>query len=128
MKSIRGKILLPMIVLLVTVIIALCIVSMEMASRALERTTDANMNEIVFQGAKVVTSRIEKEKDIVEALAERQDIKDENKSVDEKLEILKPYVEKYGYMKVGISDLQGNIKYSNGNELNIADRDYWGKG
>lgn len=125
MKSIRGKILLPMIVLLVTVIIALCIVSMAMASRALERTTDANMNEIAFQGAKVVTSRIENEKDIVEALAERQDIKDENKSVDEKLEILKPYVEKYGYMKVGISDLQGNIKYSNGNELNIADRDYF---
>lgn len=125
MKSIRGKILLPMIMLVVTVTIALCIVSIAMASRALERTTDANMNEIAFQGAKVVASRVEKEKDIVESLAERQDIKDENKSVDEKLELLKPYVEKYGYLKVGISDLQGNIKYSNGNELNIIDRDYF---
>ncbi len=125
MKSIRGKILLPMIILLVTVIITLYIVSMTIASRALERTTDVNMNEIAFQGAKVVASRIEKEKNIVEALAERQDIKDENKSIDEKLEILKSYVEKYGYIKVGISDLQGNIKYSNGNELNIVDRDYF---
>ena len=127
MKSIKGKIMFSMITLVFIIISLLSLTAIKITSNALRKVTDTNMNVIAMQGAKIINSRVKNEKDIIEALAEREDIKDQGKSVEEKFEILKPLIEKYGYIKMGFTDLEGKVVYSNGNSGDISDRDYFKK-
>ncbi|HEX2945761.1 MAG TPA: methyl-accepting chemotaxis protein [Clostridia bacterium] len=84
--------------------------------------------QMAEEAAEVVNSRITSQIDKLELLAGDDDIKSEELTTTEKLDILNQEAERSGHLKMGIADTAGNIQYSNGDKsINIADRDYFKK-
>jgi methyl-accepting chemotaxis protein len=77
------------------------------------------------ESAEVVQNGIKVQTNTLEALAESEFVQTDKLTIDEKLELLKSEVKRSGHIKMGIANLQGNIKYTDGTTTNIADRDYF---
>jgi Methyl-accepting chemotaxis protein len=76
------------------------------------------------QAAKVVKSRLDSEFNAMEAVAQNEFLSS-SISVDEKLGMLKAEVERSGSLRMGISDLTGKAKYTNGSNADISERQYF---
>ena len=127
MKTIKAKMILSIESIILTIIVGLTIISLMMSSSALMKTVYKTMPAIAVQAANVVQSRTSEQLRIIELIAARETIASSSVGPEIKLSLLQSYVEKYKYIKVGIADLNGEIKFSNGTSTNIAERDYFKK-
>ncbi len=127
MKSIRTKLYLFTAVLLFLAITGVSVLSVISARNALEKTAEKTMEAMVEQGAEVVESKINWQISVLETLAQSEFLLDDASSVEEKLTHFSGAIEKNGYLKVGIADLEGNTIFSNGTNTNVADREYFQK-
>lgn len=124
MKSIKLKLIAAVEVLIFVIIVSLSIISVKISTDALTNTANKTMPEIAKQGANVVSSRVKEQLSIIEAISTRDIIVNSEKTNVEKFESLKDEIKKYNYIKMGITDLQGNCVYSNGTSADLSDRDY----
>ncbi|MDF2567428.1 MAG: methyl-accepting chemotaxis sensory transducer [Oscillospiraceae bacterium] len=69
---------------------------------------------------KLIYSKIEKHYVNLEAIANRNVIK--NMNWNEQLTAMKEEVKRNGYLKLGIADLKGDAKYDNGTSTNVSER------
>lgn len=125
LKSIRAKLFISFGTLLAIICIGLGYVSYKAANSALKSSIDDSISQMAFESAKVVQNGIKVQTNTLEALAESEFVKTDKLTTDNKLELLKSEVKRSGHIKMGIADLQGNIKYTDGSSTNIADRDYF---
>lgn len=123
--SIKVKMITSIELVIFIIILSLSILSFKLSSNALMNTSDRNMKAISQQGAKVVSSRVQDQLNIIDSLSTRDSITDSSKTLNDKLASLSETIKKYNYIKMGISDLSGNIIFSNSTSTNIADRDYF---
>lgn len=124
---IKTKIITSTAVLIVALVGILSVTITVMSEKIFKSLSESQMATINEQSAQIVNSRIQNEKDIIELLASNDQIRDQSKSNEEKFNILNEYIEKYDYVKMGLTDLDGNIAYSNGTAANISDREYFKK-
>ncbi|BCJ98368.1 methyl-accepting chemotaxis protein [Anaerocolumna chitinilytica] len=127
MKSIRTKLYLFTAVLLFLAITGVSVLSVISARSALEKTAEKTMEAMVEQGAEVVESKINWQISVLETLAQSEFLMDDTSSMEEKLTHFSDAIEKNGYLKVGLADLEGNTIFSNGTNTNVADREYFQK-
>lgn len=127
MNSIKAKLNTFIILLVTVIVVGSSTLAILIASKALENTAVKTMEAMVKQGANVVESRVHQNIAVLETLASSEFLTDETLSTDVKLGKLSGAVEKNDYLKIGISDLNGNISFSNNTNSEISDREYFQK-
>ncbi|MCX7710968.1 MAG: EAL domain-containing protein [Clostridia bacterium] len=94
-------------------------------SQALVINVEESLTEIAKQGAKVVEEDIEGYLDSLEAIANMDQVRNEDIPLDEKLKLLEAEVKRKGLKRVSIADLKGNSKTTDSSRLYIGDREYF---
>lgn len=126
-KSIKSKLLLFFGLLLIFTCIGFGVVAYKKSADALSHSINESLQQLVREAAKVVKSEVNSQLDTLEALAETDFIKSDELPLEEKLEQLKNEVARSGHLSMGIADLNGNIKGTDGTTANISDREYFKK-
>jgi len=114
-------------VLLVVVCIGFGVVAYIKSADALSSSINESLQQLAKEAAEIVASKVNAQLDTLEALADTDSIKSDKLTVDEKLRELESEVARSGHLRIGIADLNGNVKYTDGSTTNIADRDYFKK-
>lgn len=125
MKSIKTKLVVLITILISVIILGMSVLVYMQSSKALKNTVTTMLKTVAEESSKVVTSRVEYQILNINLLAEQKDVTNPDLSVSEKLASLSNAVEKYGYLKIGIADLDGNMVYTNDTSANISDREYF---
>jgi len=124
-KSIKTKLSLSFGALLFIICVGLGILSYVVSSNALSSSINESLLYMANEASKVVEARVDVELGTLEALAETDSIKGDTLTLDEKLDLLKKEVDRCGHIEMGIVDLEGNAKGTDGSSTNVADRDYF---
>lgn len=127
MRSIRTRMMVFFGVILLAICTCLGVVSYITASKALVNNVEETLPQMAVQAAKVVDERLDGILASIEILAARDRIKNQDTLWEEKAVILDEEVKRSGHMKMGIADMNGDIKYTNGQAINIKDREYFKK-
>jgi methyl-accepting chemotaxis protein len=126
-NSIKAKMMLSMGIMLIIMFSGLAAVSYYNASKTLVSSVESNLTKIAEEGAKVAGSRIDGNLKVLQTLSNSKEIRDINIPWDVKSEVLTNAANNMSYIKLGIADLNGDVKYSDGKSGNIKDRDYYSK-
>ncbi|KHD38717.1 chemotaxis protein [Clostridium acetobutylicum] len=127
MKSIKGKILLMIETLIIVVIVGMGILAGMLSSNALRNNNESIMPQIAKSAASYISAKVDDKKNMVEQITFNSVINNSDKSLDEKLAFLNDENKRYKFIKIGIADLNGNVKYNNLTSTNIANREYFKK-
>lgn len=127
MKSIKTKLMLLTTGLISVIVVGMISLAITVASNSLQNTAESTMSAMVNQGAKVVESRVNWQLAVLETIAADDFLTDNKLSTNDKLKRLSTAIEKNGYIKMGISDLNGKIVFNNGTTTDIKQRDYYQK-
>lgn len=95
------------------------------ASKMLLDTTADSLREMAKLGAKIVASDIQRRLQFLETISRTNMIKNPNLSFNEKAEYLNTNFISDDFIRLSIADSQGNLWASDGNTVNIRDRDYF---
>jgi methyl-accepting chemotaxis protein len=125
MKSIKTKLLVLVLSLVACVILGVSAIAVFTASNSLLNTAEVTMESMVTQGVHVVSSRLDWQKSVLETVAANDYWLDDTLSLEQKFIKSQKYISNNKYIKLGYSDLEGNIQYSNGTSGDISDRDYF---
>lgn len=125
MKSIKQKMLFKLALLIVIICLGFGVVSYFVALKSLENTVDQTLTSISEQSANGMKVDIQDKLENLETISNESSLNDANTSSESKLVTLKSYNDEYGYVKMGIADLSGAIKFTDGVSTNVSDRDYF---
>ncbi len=125
LKSIRAKLSLSFGALLLAVCTGLGTVSYIASSDALKVSIDQSLLEMAKEDAKVVAEGMKTQFNALEALAESDWLKSDNLILKEKLDLLKNEVKRSNHINMFIADINGNLINTDGENSNIADREYF---
>lgn len=127
MKSIKIRIIVYVVVLLLVVCAGLAGISYYTASNAILAQVEETLPQLAVEAAQVVQSSIEGQLSAVEAIAMNQVISDADAAWDDKLQILNAEVLRSGHISMGIADLNGDMLSTDGSAMNISDRPHFKK-
>lgn len=125
MKSIKSKMIISITALVVVIIAGITLITRVYSTQAFSKTTNTMLESLVSRSADLVANKISQNLAYVEAIATRSEITDDSLTTEQKLKSLSSMIEEQGYIKIGISDLKGNIIFSNGKNTDISDREYF---
>lgn len=98
-----------------------------LSSNALRNNNESIMPQIAKSAASYISAKVDDKKNMVEQITFNSVINNSDKSLDEKLAVLNDENKRYKFIKIGIADLNGNVKYNNLTSTNIANREYFKK-
>ncbi len=124
-KSIRTKLSLIFSSLLLIVCIGLGTITYARSSKALISQVDESLYELANKAAMIVQERVNTHLNSLEVAAETDSVRLDEKTLDEKLSLLKKEVERSSHLYIGIADELGNCTITNGESTNIYERDYF---
>lgn len=127
MKSIKAKLIVFLALLIGGICIGLGILSFINSSKALTSNLGKTLPKIAEQAATKIQASIEGQLNVLEVVATRDDIKDSANSWENKMPILLKEAKRNGNIKMGIADKNGAAKFTDGIDLNVADREYFKK-
>jgi len=97
------------------------------ASKMLLTTTADSLTEMAQLGAKIVASDIQRRLQFLETISKTETIKSPKLSFEKKANYLNSNFITDDFIRLSIADRQGNLWASDGNTVNIRDRDYFQK-
>ncbi len=127
MKSIKLKIVVSLVVLLLLVCTGLEWISYSNASNALLSQAEEAFTQLAAESARTVESSIEGQFNALGAVAANNAVSDVNAEWNEKLAILNEEVVRSGHIRMGIANLKGDMRSNDGSVINIADMPYFKK-
>lgn len=127
MKSIRLKIILSLSCLLLVVCVGIGCSSNYLAFKALTSFASMQLTELAKQGAIVVEKALDEQWSTLEVLALDDEISDPDSPWKEKSKVLQEEKKRSGVLDVSFAYPDGNTKNTNGQSVNIGDRDYFKK-
>ena len=122
MKSIKTKMLVSFLLTLILTTGILQAVSIYTARKNLKEQVEQGVTALVGDNAKLIESRMETEKLIVENIADNMEIQSMNYARQKSAMI--DYLEKTDFIGLGIVDMKGQVKYSDDTEADLSDRGY----
>lgn len=125
MKSIKLRMVVNVGAMLLIMFVCLTVLFNMISSATLVSVSNSALEGLAAQGAKTVSARVEAVKAALEAAASREIIKDMNIPWETKKSILIEVAEKNGYMRMGISNLQGSMMTTAGANADIKDRPFF---
>lgn len=127
MKSLKAKLILSLGILLLIVCIGLGVTSYYFSSKALIAKVGETLPQLASQAANVVESNINGRLNLLEIVATDDELNDPEIPWESKKVLLGAIAQKYGYLKIGLSDNQGKIIFSDDTTMDISDKDYFKK-
>ena len=125
MRSIRTKIVVYVIALLLVVCAGFAGISYYTASNALFAQVEETLPQLAVEASKVVENIIEGQLSAIEAIAANHIIRDANAAWEDKMMILNEERASSGHLMMGIADLNGDMKSTDGSTINISDIPYF---
>lgn len=125
MRSIRAKLMILLGLLTVVICVGLGVISYINSYNSLTSNIGKTLPQIAEQVANNVQGTITGQLNELAALSELDTIRDMNIPMENKMPILLKEVERKGSIKIGIADKNGNAKFTDGKDLNVADREYF---
>ncbi len=95
------------------------------SANTLSDTMSESLTEMANLGAKIVENDIRRHLQILETISKTGFINDPNLSFQEKAKYLNTIFNKEDFIRITLADLQGNAWTSDGNALNIGDREHF---
>lgn len=126
-KSITKQIALLFGLLLFIICAGLGFCAFFSARDALQGSIDQDLIEIAEADAKVISEKINTQLNALESLANSPWIKDNQLTLDEKLEFLNHEVKRSGHKNIMLIDADGTAHYTTGETNNVAEREYFQK-
>ena len=126
-KSIKVKILVSLSIIIVTICVGLGLISYLIASSGLNATLNESLLKITEQGTNVLENKIEGFYSELNALANNKLFMDTTANKDEIMAILQKEVKNRGHIRIGVSDINGDVYTTEGKTTNILDRAYFQK-
>ena len=127
MKSIKTKMITNLGALILIICLGSGVISYFIANNALVSNVNTTLPQIATQTANSVEQKVNGDLTSLEGIASREDIANPNTPYEKKIETFKKEVTRLGYIKMGISSLNGNVTFSDGKSSNITDREYFQK-
>lgn len=124
-KSIRTKLSLFFGALLLILCIGLGAITYMKSSNALLSQVNESLTQLTKESSKLVKERVNLHLNTLESVAESNFIGSDTLSLDEKIIFLKKEVERSGHLSICIADMEGNGKNTNGETVDISERDYF---
>ena len=118
-RSIKVKIIMFLIPMLLIAFIALSGIGYRFASRSLKESNLNVMEEMTKTAASRADDQIKSEIRNLEVIASNPIITDKNVQIEEKIQILKPALKTVGQLEMSISDKDGNSIDTLGNKKSI---------
>lgn len=125
MKSIRTKLLTFLGLVIGVICIGLGVISFVDSTNALTSNLGKTLPKIAEQAASNIGGRVEGQLEALEVIAENDDISNLKIPWKTKNEIFLKEVKRSGSIKMGIADIKGNVKYTDGKSVNVSDREYF---
>jgi len=125
MKSIKGKLILFLGLVIGVICIGFGIVSLISSSNALTSNLGKTLPKIAEQSASNIAGRIEGQLSTLEIIAANNTIRDIKNPWKNKMPILLEEVKRSDVIKMGIADANGDIKYTDGKSANVKEREYF---
>lgn len=125
MKSIRQKLTFCIGTMLLVMFLGFTMRFNSISSGSLIKVSNNALENLALQGAETVSAKVESVLNELGAVAEREVIKDPNIPWESKRPILKEIVQKEGHLRMGLSDLEGNLKTTEGASMDISDRPFF---
>lgn len=122
MRSIKAKLLLWVLAIIILSTTSIAVISMYTARKNLKDQVNEGISTLVADDAKLLESRIQNEKLIVENIASQSEI--EGMMYIIQAPVLKAYLGSTDFLELGIVDTEGKVKYTDGTEADLSDRDY----
>lgn len=122
MKSIKSKLMWCFGGLIFIICGGVAIFSYISSYGSLSSNINQTLPQFASEAAEVVIGKVDTQFNALEALSQSDSIRNSKLSVDEKLSILKSEAKRSGHIRMGIADVSGNIKYTDGETANISDR------
>jgi signal transduction histidine kinase len=122
MKSIKTKLIVFLGLLIVVICIGLGTASFINSSKALNSNLGKTLPTIAEELASSVQGRIEGQLNLLESIAARNEIKDPNNSLENKIQLLLAEAKRNGSINMAIIDKDGNSVNTQGQGVNITDR------
>jgi len=128
MKSIKTKILLFFIPLIIAISLGLGAITYRKSAEVIRQKSESSLVNIAFQGAKVIESRINDTLNSLEVLALMPEVYDMSIPMEQKMAFLSKEVERKGYIRMGIADTNGIMQATNNTTTtDISDRVHFTK-
>lgn len=122
MKSIKTKLLISFIILILVSSAALGFTTLRNSSSAIKKEAEKALKTIVSESVKVTESRMETQIRILETIAFRPEIQSMNWNVQRL--VLKSQLESTGFLDVAVVQPDGTAKYTDGSSSELGDREY----
>ncbi|MBU3193110.1 methyl-accepting chemotaxis protein [Clostridium algidicarnis] len=124
-SSIKVRMVISLVLLIAIVCGSLGATSFSRSKKAVTETAQDLMETLSKQMATNIQGDIKSKYQLLEAVANDSNVKDFDIKFDEKKVILEEEVKAHGHMTIGISNLSGDINYTNGITENIKGTDYF---
>jgi methyl-accepting chemotaxis protein len=125
MKSIKLKVVVSTSSILLVVCLGFGIISYITSSRALISEVQSDLPQLADQTAKVITSRLDGEFRALKVIAQDEVISDMGLEWGKKEETLSQEAQVSGNKVLGVADLKGTLKTTDGKIIDIADKEYY---
>lgn len=125
MKSIKSKMIVSITALVIGIIVAMTLVTKFYSTQALNDTTNSMLVSLADRSADLIANKVESNLEYVSAIASRSEILNNSLTIERKLKSLANVIEERDYIKIGISDINGHIIFSNSTNADISERDYF---
>lgn len=125
LRSIKARMIVMNGLLLLAVCVGFAVTAYINSSNALINQIRSTLPVVADQSAKVIESRVETQLEVLKNTAEENEIKDPDIPWEEKLLFLNKRAMEDGHTRMGIADLEGNLKSTNGEKSNIKDTEYF---
>ena len=124
-KSIKTKLSVLFGALMVVICAGIGLISYLVSKDALSSSVNETILTMARESAQVVGEALRVQTNTLEALAASEWMKNTGTSNREKLKLLETEIQRSGHISMGIADMQGNTLLSDGNSVNVADREYF---
>lgn len=125
MKSIKGKLIVFLSLLIGVICIGLGLLSFINSSNALRLNIGKTLPKIAEQEASSIQARVEGQLSLLEDIASKDDIMNSNNSWQDKITFLLNEIKRTNGIRMGIADRDGEIRNTDGTTANIKDRKYF---
>ncbi|MCT4686118.1 methyl-accepting chemotaxis protein [Vallitalea sp.] len=124
MKSIKSNLILVFSIIFIIAVGSLGIISYILSSNSLINSKKEDLELIAVQSAKTIESRITGQIINLETVANNDIISNPDHSMKDKLTVLKVEVSRSDHLKMYIVDKTGNGYSTNGDNINLSDKEY----
>ncbi len=125
MNSLRGRLIALFLFVVLSSVVIVGVLAVNQSRALIVETAWKEGRVLAATLSKEIDAHLRERLALLEFLSAHRQVRGMNR--EEQMEILSPLFERYGFLEVGVADLQGNIP-SNRQEglvVNVADRDYF---